>query len=90
MIIESQSSAISTLTKVKSGSAVQQSSRWIGSIFHRVGVQLVKVALRLKGMHDMDRLSGDMLRDIGLKRVNLPGVTPGLPGGSTGRFVRWS
>ena len=47
----------------------------------------------LKSMDEVDRLNNHMLRDIGLTRVNLPGVAPGLPGfagGPTGRYVRWS
>ena len=90
MTIASKGIALSTLHHVKGGIIVQQLSRWIGSIFQQVGAQLMKARLRLKRMHELDRLNGDLLRDIGLRRGNLPGVTPGLPGGTTGRFVRWS
>jgi uncharacterized protein YjiS (DUF1127 family) len=61
--------------------------QWIGPIFRRLGAQLMKARLRLKSMHELGRLSEHELRDIGLTRVNLPGVTPGLPGGTTGRFI---
>jgi hypothetical protein len=53
----------------------------------------MKARLMLKSMDEVDRLNNHMLRDIGLTRVNLPGVAPGLPGfagGPTGRYVRWS
>jgi hypothetical protein len=50
----------------------------------------MKVRLRLKSMHQLDRLNDRLLRDVGLRRVNLPGATPGLPNGTTGRFVQWS
>jgi hypothetical protein len=93
MTIVSKGNALSTLPHGNSGIFVKQLSRWIGSIFQRVGAQLMKAQLRLKSLHELNQLNGDMLRDIGLKRVNLPGVAPGfpgLPGGTTGRFVRWS
>jgi hypothetical protein len=92
MTIVFKGDALSTLPHGESGIVVQQKlSRWIGSIFQRVGAQLVKARLRLKRMHELDRLNDQqLLRDIGMRRVNLPGVAPGLPGGTTGRFVRWS
>jgi hypothetical protein len=90
MTIVSKASAFATLPDIESGTIIQQLSRRIGSIFQRLGAQLMRGWLRLKTMHELDRLNGDMLRDIGQRRVNLPGATPGLPGGTTGRFVRWS
>ena len=90
MTIVSKGNALSTLPHGKSGVVVQQLRRWVGSIFQRVSAQLMKAQLRLKSLHELNQLNGDMLRDIGLKRVNLPGPTPGLPGGTTGRFVWWS
>ena len=90
MTIVSRGNALSTLPHEKSGIVVQQLGRWVGSIFQRVGAQLMEAQRSLKSRHELDRLNGDMLRDIGLRRVNLPGPTPGLPGGTTGRFVWWS
>jgi hypothetical protein len=87
MTIVSKGSALSTLPHVKSGTIVQQLSQCIGSILQRVGAQLMKARLRLKSMHELDRLNEPMLREVGLRRVNLPGATPGLHGGTTGRFV---
>jgi len=87
MTIVSKGNALSTLPHGKSGIFVKQLSRWIGSIFQRVGAQLSKARLRVKSMHELDRLSEHGLREIGLRRVNLPGATPGLHGGTTGRFV---
>jgi hypothetical protein len=87
MTIVSKGSALSTLPQVKNGIILKQLSPWIGSIFQWVGASLMKARLRLKNMHELDRLSEHMLREVGLKRVNLPGATPGLHGGTTGRFV---
>jgi hypothetical protein len=53
MTIVSKGSWLYTL---KSRIIVQQLSRWIGSIFQRVGAQLMKARLRLKRMHELDRL----------------------------------
>jgi hypothetical protein len=93
MTIVSKGNALAALPHGKSGIVVQQLGRWVGSIFQRVSAQLMKALLRLKSLHELNQLNGDMLRDIGLTRVNLPGVAPGfpgLPGGTTGRFIRWS
>ena len=93
MTIVSRGNALSTLPHEKSGIVVQQLGRRIGSIFRRVSAQLTEARLRLNSLHELRQLNDHMLRDIGLKRVNLPGVAPGfpgLPGGTTGRFVRWS
>jgi hypothetical protein len=80
MTIVPEGSALSTLPHTKSGIVVQQVNRWIGSVFHLIGAQLMKALLRLKSMDEVDRLNDRMLRDIGLTRVNSP----------AGRFVRWS
>ena len=90
MTIVSRGNALSTLPHEKSGIVVQQLGRRIGSIFRRVSAQLTEARLRLNSVHELRQLNDHMLRDIGLKRVNLPGPTPGLPGGTTGRFVWWS
>jgi len=90
MTIVSRGNALSTLPHEKSGTVVQQLTRWIRSIFQRVSAQLMEARLRLNSLHELRQLNDHMLRDIGLKRVNLPGPTPGLPGGTTGRFVWWS
>jgi hypothetical protein len=87
MTVVSKGSALSALPHVKSGIIAQQLNRWIGSIFQRVGAWLMNALLRLKSMHELNRLSEPMLREIGLTRVNLPGATPGLHGETTGRFV---
>jgi uncharacterized protein YjiS (DUF1127 family) len=90
MTIVSKTDALSTLPQARSGIAVRQLSQWIGSILQPVGAQIAKVWLRLESLHQLDRLDDHLLRDIGLRRVNLPGATPGLPNGTTGRIVQWS
>src|SRR6516164_7177785 len=60
MTIVSRGNALSTLPHEKSGTVVQQLTRWIRSIFQRVSAQLMEARLRLNSLHELRQLNDHM------------------------------